>query len=102
MSFISDFSALNAVFLSSLDGRTATYNGALNVPIFETSSFAEQALLGNARIENYDTLIMVNKTDVAAPAHGDTVIIGAITYKVIKVDLSDEAGMWLLHLSKEA
>ncbi len=92
MPFAEDLS----VFLQTQDFATAaTYQGSATVNgIFDNQYFEGMNFQGSAPV------FMCRTADVASAAHGQTLAVGADTYKIVGVE-PDGTGITLMRLEKQ-
>ena len=90
MPLVEDFSVYFADF-----GVPATFNGTTAVNVIFDKEY-----LGAMGIESNNPVALVEAAKIPAVVHGDTLLISAVTYKVIGVE-PDGVGMVLLQLQKQ-
>jgi len=78
---------------------TATYNGSTSVNgIFDAEYFEPDA--GFAGIQSAQPVFLCRTVDVASAAHGQTLVVASVNYKIVGVE-PDGTGMTLLKLEKQ-
>ena len=90
MPLVEDFTVYFADF-----GVSATYNGVTPVNVI-----FDKVYLDSIGIEGNNPVALVDAAKIPAVIHGDTLLISAVTYKVIGIE-PDGVGMVLLQLQKQ-
>lgn len=87
---------LTAFFSTSDFGTAATYNGSTTINGIFDNDYTEPM----GRLQAASPVFVCRTADVSTAAHGQTLVINAVTYKIRGVE-PDGTGITLLRLEKQ-
>lgn len=90
---------LTAFFDTADFAVTATYNGATPVNGILDTAYVE-APAGIGGIQSSQPVFLCRTADVPSAAHGQTLVVGAVTYKLVGVE-PDGSGTTILRLERQ-